>query len=102
MAYVYLISEVDRTNNYKIGVTKKNILNRQKELQTGNSNELYINQYFETPYPFKVEKMLHRHFANKKIFNEWFELNEDDVKNFIPICKHYENICNSLKENPFF
>ena len=47
MGFVYLIGEVDNRNTFKIGVTKKqNIEERKKELQTGNSNELYINRYF--------------------------------------------------------
>lgn len=58
MGFIYLIGEVDNSNTFKIGVTKKqNIEERKKELQTGNSNELYINQYFETKYPIKKEQL---------------------------------------------
>ena len=77
-------------------------MHRKKELQTGNSNELYINRYFETKYPYKLEKMLHRHFHNKKLINEWFSLDDDDIKSFKETCSHYEEICDALKDNPFF
>ena len=103
MSFVYLIGEVDNENNYKIGVTKhKDINKRITELQTGNSQELYIKDYFETKYPYKLEKMLHRHFNDKQIINEWFELTNEDVKSFNEICLKYNNILLSLKDNPFF
>lgn len=103
MAFVYLIGNIDNDNICKIGVTKKhNINERMNQLQTGSSNELYIRDYFETKYPYKLENMLHRHFHNKNILNEWFELSNDDIMNFKNICKKYENILLSLKENPFF
>ncbi len=103
MAFVYLISNIDDDNICKIGVTKKkDIENRKKELQTGSSNELYIRNYFETKYPYKLEKMLHRHFHDKNLLNEWFKLSNEDINNFINTCNKYENILLSLKDNPFF
>ena len=103
MAFVYLISNIDDDNICKIGVTmKKDIENRKKELQTGSSNELYIRNYFETKYPYKLEKMLHRHFHDKILLNEWFKLSNEDINNFINTCNKYENILLSLKDNPFF
>ena len=103
MAFVYLISNIDDDNICKIGVTKKkDIEDRKKELQTGSSNELYIRNYFETKYPYKLEKMLHRHFHDKILLNEWFKLSNEDINNFINTCNKYENILLSLKENPFF
>ena len=103
MSFVYLISNIDNDKICKIGVTKKkNIEDRKKQLQTGSSNELYIRSYHETKYPYKIEKMLHRHFNEKKILNEWFELSDEDIKNFNDICNKYENILLSLIDNPFF
>jgi hypothetical protein len=103
MAFVYLISNIDDDNICKIGVTKKkDIENRKKELQTGSSNELYIRNSFETKYPYKLEKMLHRHFHDKILLNEWFKLSNEDINNFINTCNKYENILLSLKDNPFF
>ena len=103
MGFVYLIGEIDDDTKYKIGVTKKkNIDERKKELQTGNSDELYIKNVFETKYPYKLEKMLHRYFHNKNILNEWFSLDKEDVNSFNDICLKYENILLSLRDNPFF
>lgn len=103
MAFIYLISNIDNDNICKIGVTKKrNINERMNQLQTGSSNELYLRKYFETKYPFKLEKMLHRHFHNNNVLNEWFELSDDDINNFDKTCLKYENILSSLSDNPFF
>ena len=100
--FVYLIGEMDNKDIYKIGVTKKNIENRIKELQTGSSNELYIRHYFKTSYPYKLEKMLHRYFSHKNKINEWFTLSESQARDFPQICEKYENILKSLQDNPFF
>ncbi len=103
MGYLYLIGETDSTDTYKIGVTRKNNINeRKRELQTGNSTELYIRYTYETENPYKLEKMLHRHYFAKHKFNEWFTLTELDAKEFINTCKKYDNIINSLKDNPFY
>ena len=93
MPFVYLIGEMDNENNYKIGVTN--------ELQTGNSQPLYVKSYFETKYPYKLEKMLHRHYQDKHILNEWFYLDKIDVEKFNETCEKYNNILLSLKDNPF-
>jgi len=55
--YVYLLCDGER---FKIGMTRQeNIMNRIKELQTGNPNEIWLHSYFETEYPNKIEKMMH-------------------------------------------
>lgn len=100
--FVYLIGEMDNKDTYKIGVTKKNIENRIKELQTGSSNELYIRSYFKTSYPYKLEKMLHRYFSHNNKINEWFTLSESQASDFLQVCEKYENILKSLQDNPFF
>ena len=103
MGWVYLIGESDIPNHYKIGSTKgKDVNKRLKQLQTGNSSPLFIKKSFETSKPFKLEKMLHNHFKSCNMINEWFELDRQSVINFKTICEYYQNIINSLKENPFF
>lgn len=103
MGYVYLIGERDNDNIFKIGVTKSDNINlRKNKLQTGNPDELYIKDYFKSDYPFKVETMLHKQYMNENKINEWFMLNENDVKNFKNNCEKYENIFKSLSDNPFF
>lgn len=101
--YIYLIGEIDNPNHYKIGLTRnKDINKRLKKLQTGSSGELYIRYSFFSNHVTKLEKMLHRHYNSVHSINEWFEINDDDAKDFIKICEKYQNIINSLKENPYF
>lgn len=98
---VYLICDVEK-NLYKIGVTTGSIENRMKKLQTGNGTELLLVNYYECDYPFKIEKMMHNHFSNKKVLNEWFNLTDEEALSFIKICEDKDNIINSLMDNPFF
>ena len=74
MGYVYLIGEMDNKGRYKIGSTKaKDVNKRLKQLQTGNSSELFIKESYETEHPFKLEKMLHNHGKSAIPIGEWFE-----------------------------
>lgn len=101
--HVYLITELDSEQFYKIGVTKhKNINKRKDELQTGNSSELMIIKYFPTKYPYKLERMLHTYYTSKNKINEWYELSEEDINDFINRCQIYENSFNALTDNLFF
>ena len=103
MGYVYLIGEKDNISKYKIGSTKaKDINKRLKQLQTGNSSELYIKHYYETEHPFKLEKMLHNHFKSSNLIGEWFELSESDTEAFMGICEEKEKTIEALKDNPFY
>lgn len=97
---VYLLCDGER---FKIGMTnRKDINKRIKELQTGNSNEIWLHSYYETNYPTKIEKMMHARHASSNIKNEWFDLSVDQVLNFKNECKKCEKILDSLKDNPFF
>ena len=105
--YVYLIVEWDKIekNSYpsKIGVTKGSIENRIKKLQTGNCSNLHMLNFFKSEYPFKLEKMLHRHYQPYRNNGEWFTLTEECVVNFNKTCQEKENIINLLlNENPFY
>lgn len=103
MGFVYLIGEIDNNGRYKIGSTRsKDVNHRLKQLQTGNSSELYIKEAFETEQPFKLEKMLHNHFKYKNLSGEWFGLSEADTEDFRGICEEKMRVINSLKDNPFF
>lgn len=101
MGFVYLICDPE-TDRFKIGVTRENIKERIKKLQTGNSTELFISSYYECEYPFRLEKMLHNKFNNKKELNEWFNLESEDIFNFKKICEQQEELINLLITNPFF
>lgn len=103
MGYVYLIGEVGDEGRYKIGSTRaKDVNTRLKQLQTGNSAELYIKEAYETEYPFKLEKMLHNHFKSSNLIGEWFTLSEADTETFKGICEEKSKVIQSLINNPFF
>lgn len=99
---IYLVKQ-ENTQLFKIGVTKKNILERIFELQTGNPNKIILVDEFETKWNFKLENYLHNYFKLKHVNGEWFELNKEDINNFISICNKGENMFNILKKsnNPF-
>ena len=95
MAYVYLLCDSGQDNTFKIGVTKGPIEKRIKKLQTGNGSEIFLSNYYETDYPFLIEKMMHqKHFSDKKL-NEWFTLDIDTVVNFKKECEEFEEIIKS-------
>lgn len=103
MGYVYLIGEIGKEGRYKIGSTKaKDVNKRLKQLQTGNSSELFIKESYETEHPFKLEKMLHNHFKSSNLIGEWFELSESDTEAFMGICEEKEKTIEALKDNPFY
>lgn len=103
MGFIYLIGETNNNGRYKIGSTRaKDVNKRLKQLQTGNSSELFIKDYYETDNPFKLEKMLHNRFKSSSLIGEWFDLSETDTKDFRDICEGFEKIIESLKENPFY
>lgn len=101
MGYVYLMCDAV-SDTFKIGVTKrKNIEERLKDLQTGNAADIFIRSYYECEYPYRLEKLLHNHFANKRVRGEWFALDAKDICSFKETCSRLYNIVESIKENPF-
>lgn len=46
--------------------------------------------------------MLHNYYKDKKLINEWFEFDEKSLNDFTTICYNFQNIINSLSNNPFF
>ena len=101
MGYVYLIKDPSN-QTYKIGVTRAMDGKRIKKLQTGNSTELQLMFYYHTSYPFRIESMLHKKYQDYRVLNEWYELPEEDVRNFLNTCDDMNEIIKSLKDNPFF
>ena len=104
--YVYLLLEVDEGGNekYKIGVTKRNIEKRIRELQTGNPNQISILNSYESKNYKKIEQWLHGRYSRKKTLaqNEWFNLTSEEVLGFLDECKKAEATFDLLKSNPFF
>lgn len=102
MGKVYIISDSEKEDLYKIGATRGLMSRRLKSLQTGNSGKLCVEKIYDTEYPFIVENILHNKLAYKRILNEWYELTYDDVKNFEDTCKFIEETIEVMKDNPFF
>lgn len=101
MAYVYLLGDSGQNNTFKIGITRGAVEKRIKQLQTGNGEEIYLVDYYETEYPFFIERLLHNKFYPKQKRNEWFYLNVDDIVNFKLHCSKIEEQAEALKDNPF-
>ena len=109
MAFVYLIN-IERTDLYKIGITRKTIKERMKSLQTGSPFKLFIIDFYETDMCQKIETILHRNFKHKKyvsedfenLIGEWFQLTFEDVKDFREKCQKIEDNVNYLKVNSTF
>jgi len=103
---IYLISsEINNDILYKIGITKRDVNKRLKQLKTGNPATLNIINVFESKWATKIEANLHVSYDSKRIggSKEWFSLNNEDVKNFISRCQQiHDNFEVLSKENTWF
>jgi len=95
--FIYLI-RLSENSYYKIGVTK-NINKRIKQLQTGNAEEIYLIDSYQSEYAYKIENALHNFYSNKNKYNEWFEFTLEDEVNFLKDCKKIENNIIFLENN---
>ena len=107
MGYVYLLMSTDSDGEkelFKIGITKNNPMQRIKSLSTGNPNRIQLINFYESKNYLKVEKWFHSKYILKKSAadNEWFILEDSDVKNFTNDCKKADNIINLLLEDNYF
>lgn len=102
MAFVYLMCDSGQDNCFKIGVTRGAIEKRMKKLQTGNGEEIFLADYFETEYPFFIERMMHQRYFSEKKLNEWFTLTAEEKSRFKADCMEFEQMANELKDNVFF
>ena len=101
MAFVYLLGDAGQDNVFKIGMTRGPVEKRIKQLQTGNSEEIYLVNCYETDYPFFIERLLHSKLCPKQKHIEWFILDINDVVDFKKYCKNIEEQAIALKDNPF-
>jgi hypothetical protein len=76
---------------YKIGITKKDPKERVKQLQTGNAFDIELVYQFETEIGNLTETTLHRTFSQNHKRGEWFELEYEQVENFLSVCEGIEN-----------
>lgn len=102
MGIVYLLGDMEKDGYFKIGVTRGKIENRIKKLQTGNAGEIYVVNKFECPHPFLLEKMLHLKFNDKNVLNEWYALDDEDVKDFTKTCEMLQEGIDALETNYYF
>lgn len=85
---VYLIeSEYNDVTLYKIGITKREVEKRLKEFKTGNASNFRIVNTYKSKWGSKIESTLHRMYSTKRISGEWFNLEPEDISNFIPKCE---------------
>ena len=107
MGIVYLLCELsDSSEKYKIGVTKRSVYDRIKELSTANANPIHLVNKFESEHYIKVESWLHRRYHSYKTVEggtEWFDLPAEDVIAFASICEEVEGtIKYMIEHNHFF
>lgn len=77
ITYVYFVYD-KRNKRTKIGKSK-NVINRIQSLLTANPDLLLI--YYTSNYS---ESYYHELFKNKRIIGEWFDLDLNDYKLFLP------------------
>lgn len=106
MKYIYL-ANIDGTDIYKIGFTKKDPKKRILSLQTGNPFKIVLIDTFQSEIAPQIESILHRFMSSKKyiaedgysLMGEWFKLTIEDVKKFKTECSKIENNLKIIREN---
>lgn len=83
--FVYLL---ECEGKYKIGLTK-NIVQRMRFFENTLPSYPNIINYIISEDFRQIEKSLHIVFEEKRIKNEWFLLDENDLKTFDKIKNHY-------------
>lgn len=87
--YVYLIKS-EASGYCKIGVSK-NPNKRIKQLQTGNSDKIYLVDKYKSEIYKKIENVFHTTYSHLKVNGEWFDLTLEQELNFINEAKFIED-----------
>ena len=106
MGFVYLIN-VERSDLYKIGITKKSIEERMRALQTGSAKKLVIVDSYKSHDYRSIETVMHRILKHKKYIaedfdtlkGEWFMLTFEEVSSFKNQCETIEKSLKFIKDN---
>lgn len=106
MKYIYL-AQIEGTEIFKIGFTKKDPKLRIESLQTGNPFKILLIDFYHTSRATKIEAILHRRFQTNKylpddysnLLGEWFMLSNKDVKDFKKTCEQIETNLKIIEEN---
>jgi hypothetical protein len=107
MGFVYLLLSINDYGEevYKIGVTKRNVDTRIRELQTGNPNKISVLRIYDSDNYLKVERWMHRKYFDSKTEakNEWRNLTNEQIISFLEDCKSADETITILKKtNPFY
>lgn len=86
--YVYVVSNNDmKEGQYKIGITRRSVEERMKELGSGASHSFPMNVhgYVYCDDCFEVENKLHKYFSDKRVNQvnnkkEWFKTTLDEIQ----------------------
>ncbi|MCP4640228.1 MAG: GIY-YIG nuclease family protein [bacterium] len=84
-SHLYLIQNGD-TTHYKIGITG-NVKNRVAAIQTSNPQQVGLVHTVkpQTKSARRVETQLHKHFADRRVYHEWFNLGAEQVEECIAL-----------------
>ena len=106
MGFVYLIN-IERTDLYKIGITRKTVEERMKSLQTGNPLKLVLIDSYKSDIYQDIETIMHRRLKHKKYIpedfeslkGEWFMLTFHEALDFKNNCKQIEDSVKFIREH---
>ena len=90
--YLYLITTSN--NETKIGISN-DVERRFKALQSANPQKLILSTTiaYETEEQSRnVERALHKHFADKNIHYEWFDVSVDEILSIIDLASTIANL----------
>ncbi|HLR69441.1 MAG TPA: GIY-YIG nuclease family protein [Virgibacillus sp.] len=83
--FLYIIKD-NASNRYKIGITT-NYKDRLRSLNTIVPFGITIIEIFPSSKYKEIEKDVHERFNNRRRNGEWFEFNENDLKECIDYVK---------------
>ena len=76
--FVYFASSLE-SSSVKIGSTR-NISSRMSQLSTSSPSKIRPIFSFLCENRLKAERLLHSHFAKKRLNGEWFSLSKDEIE----------------------
>lgn len=93
--FLYCIQQGDK-NIFKVGITQHSPLKRLRQLQTGNSEKLYLTGYLHVLDMSYAEKYVHRLFSETRLEGEWFEGDNEEIQRWLI---KSDNNCTFPQEN---
>ena len=104
--WVYLLLSVDNLGLecHKVGISRYNPMKRIKQLSTGNGGQISLLNAYESIYYQKIERLLHSKYNKYRTVsqNEWFQLPDEIVLDFLNECKKADKTASLMRDNPFF